>query len=215
VKVQLDKSLDSECLDREGLNFLELVTEAKTFLTLQLSFCEQYCVLQMKEGRAFGLLNKRAFRSLTTLSCFRELNYTALIGRDDWRERSFAADEDSKLRCICVDVNVSGPRRVLDTIAKELSRAGLFLQLPQQGTTTLPYENPQYLHLPGVVQVEELSVVSSFQASSVGTPVPRCEQALTSDGRLPDFDMIFEELPQHEYLKEAVADFRVKAILLR
>jgi len=215
VKVQLDESLNSECLDSEGLDFLELVTETRTFLTLQLSFLEEYCLLQTKGGRVFGLLNKKAFRSLTRLSCFQGLTYTALVGCDDWKERIFAADKDSKLKCMCLDVNVSGRRSELDTLAKELSRAGLFLQSPQQGTTTLPYENPQYLHIPGVVEVEQLPVYSGFQAFSAGTPVPGHEQALTLNERFPDFDMIFEELPRHDYLKEAVADFRIKTALLR
>ncbi|KAH0563507.1 hypothetical protein GP486_001928 [Trichoglossum hirsutum] len=214
VKVQLDEGLDAEYLDMEGLNFLELVTEIKTFLTLQVSFYEQYCVLQTKEGRTFGVLNKRTFRSLTTLSCFKELNYTALVGCDDWKERSFVTNKDSKLRCMYLDINVSGPRYVLDTVAKELSRVGLFLQPPPQGTTVLPYENPQYLHLPGVVQVEEISLFSGSQAPSVEAPVPGRQQAMTSNERLLDFDMIIEELPRHEYLKEAVTDFRVKTILL-
>ena len=215
MKVQLDESLDIECLDSEGLNFLKLVTETKTFLTLQLSFHEQYCILQMKEGCAFGTLNKRAFRSLTTLSCFQELNYTALISCDDWKGKSFAFGKDSKLRCMCLDINVFGPQRLQDMVAKGLSRVGFFLQPPHQGTTDLPYENPQYLHLPGVVQVEELSSSSSFQASSVEAPVPGRQRALASNERLLDFDMIIEELPRHEYLTEAVADFRVKTILLR
>jgi SWI/SNF-related matrix-associated actin-dependent regulator of chromatin subfamily A3 len=216
VKVQLDQGLDSECLDREGLNFSEIVTETQAFLTLHFLFSEEHCVLQTKEERSFGVLNNRAFQSLTKLPCFQELEFIALIEVSEWKERSFSAGKDSKIRCISLDVNISGPRWVLDTTARELSRARLFLQPPHQGTTNLPYENPQYLHLPGVGQPEELPISSSSQNPSLcASGAPGYEQIVALNDGYPDFDKILEELPRHDYLKEVVVDIRVKTPLIR
>jgi hypothetical protein len=203
-------------LDREGLNFREIVTETQTFLTLQLLFSEENCVLQTKQKRTFGVLNNKVFRSLTKLSCFQALEYVALIGFNGWKERSFSTGKDSKISCISLDINISGPRSELDTIARELSRARLFLQSPHHSTTTLPYENPQYLHLLGVVQVQEFPVSSSSQEPNFPTSVISApEQVVVLNDEYPDFDKILEELPRHDYLKEAVVDIRVKTQLLR
>ena len=216
MKVQLDKSLDCQYLDREGLNFREIITETQTFLTLQLSFSEEYCLLQTKEERSFGLLNTKAFRSITSLSCFHELEFTALIGCDDWRKTCFPTNKNAKLMYISLDIVVSGPQSQLEVIAKGLSQVGLFLQPPQPGTTTLPYENPQYLYLPGFMQVEVPSSSSHHQAYGDGVSRDlRDEQALDLSDRYPDFDLILEELPRHDYLKEAVVDICIKTQLLR
>lgn len=216
MKVQLDQCLDGECLDRESLNFREIITEEQTFLTLQLLFNEEHCVLQTKQKRAFGVLNTKVFRSLTKLPCFQELEYIALVGFNEWKERSFPTGKDSKIRCISLDINIWGPRCELDATARELSRARLFLQPPHQGTTILPYENPQYLHLPGVVQVMELPVSSSSQTPNFSaSAVSGHEQVAALNDRYPDFDKILEELPRHDYLKEVIVDIRVKTQLLR
>ena len=116
--------------------------------------------------------------------------------------------------CIGLDIVVSGPQCRLAVIAKGLSQVGLFLQPPQLGTTTLPYENPQYLYLPGFMQVEVPPSSSHHQAYSDGMSKHlRDEEALDLSDGYPDFDLILEELPRHDYLKEAVVDIRIKTKL--
>jgi hypothetical protein len=146
---------------------LEIDTETETFLAPQLAFKQEYCVLQLQDGTYFAILNRMTFRSLTSLSCFGQLNYTALVSRSDWEKEESAASKGSIIRCVSLDINISGPECVQTAIASELSQAGLFLQPPPRGTTTLPYENPQFLHLPGVVEVQEPNVVLNPKISIV------------------------------------------------
>jgi hypothetical protein len=216
VKVQIDESLDIDALKMPAVASQDMDTEPLGFLPLQLYFKDEYCVLQTKEGCAFGILNKRVFRSLTRLTCFPDLEYTALIARNAWQERIFPGGKDSKQRCIGLDINISGPRCELDATARGLSRAQLFLQPPHYGTSNLPYQNPQYLDLPGLVQVLELPVFSNSQTPNAGAHADSGDnKALVENDGYPDFDKILEELPRHDYLKEAVVDIRVMTKLLR
>lgn len=215
MKVQLDKGIDSEGFDKEGLKFFELVTIGGSFMTLQLSFQEEYCMLQTKEGRGFALLSKKTFRSLIALTCFEQLNLTALVGYDEWKEWKASASKESKSRRICVDIHVTGPKCVSGAVANEMARGGLFLQPPRPGTTALAYENPQYLFLPGVAQVGEPSNFSSVHIPNDKAPVSGQKQEQILSDQYPDFDTIFDELPRHEYLEEAKTDFRLKTVLFR
>lgn len=173
-------------------------------------------MVQTKEDCPFGMLNNKVFRCLTKLASFRDLEYTALMAWSNWQERILPAGKNPNRRCIGLDINISGPRCELDDIARGLSQAELFLQLPHHGTSNLPYENPQYLQLPGLVQVVELPAFPSLQMPNVGTHVgPADNQSLPWNDGYPDFDKLLEELPRHEYLKESVVDIRVTTPLLK
>jgi SWI/SNF-related matrix-associated actin-dependent regulator of chromatin subfamily A3 len=216
VKVQMDESFDIDALKMPAVASQDMDAEPPGFLPLQLLFKDEYCVLQTKEGCAFGILNKRVFRSLARLTCFPDLEYTDLIAWNAWQERIFPGGKDSKRRCIGLDINISGPRCELDATARGLSRAQLFLQPPHYGTSNLPYQNPQYLDLPGLVQVLELPIFSNSQTPSAGAHTDSGDnKALVENDGYPDFDKILEELPRHDYLKEAVVDIRVTTKLLR
>jgi hypothetical protein len=66
------------------------------------------------------------------------------------------------------------------------------------------------------VQVLELPVFSNSQTPSAGAHTNSGDnKALVQNDGYPDFDKILEELPQHDYLKEAVVDIRVMTKLLR
>jgi hypothetical protein len=212
VKVQIGGGLGLECLDSSQSN----VTETSAFIYLRPSFGKDHCVVRTNEGSTFGVLNNRTFRRLAKLPCFQDLEYTVLIASNNWKGRIFQAGKDSKRRCISLDINISGPRCELDIIARELSSAGLFLQPPHHGTTILPYENPQYLHLPGLIQVVELPVVSSSHNPSSGARgTLEDELPLAPNAEYPDFDKFLDELPRYNYLKEAIVDIRVMTHLLR
>jgi SWI/SNF-related matrix-associated actin-dependent regulator of chromatin subfamily A3 len=214
VKVQLDKSLNIESLDKD-LNFLELRTETQTYLTLDLFFQDQFCMLQTKEGRDVAVLNSQTFRSLKALSYFNELKYVALLGHADWKQRSIRVSKNSKPNHMSLAINISGPILVLDDVAKELYRVGLFLQPPQTGTNNLPYDNPQYLRLPEAAQLEESALFSNIQGCEDWPPGPGHKHESTVIERFADIESIIDEIPQHDYLIETATDFRIKTNLLR
>jgi hypothetical protein len=172
-------------------------------------------MLQLNDGGSFGVLNKMTFASLTSLSCFEQLSYTALIHRSSWGKERGESSNESKSRCVSLDINISGPECVQSAIASELSRNRLFLQPPQRGTTALPYENPQFLHLPEVLHAQERNIVLNGQESNTGPPGLISKASAALDDQFPDIDVIFAKLPQHEYSKQSVVDPRIKTTLLR
>lgn len=215
VNVQLDEALDIECVNYGSLNCLELITENKKFMTFQLSFEEQYCLLRMKEGQPFAVLNNKTFRSLKKLTCFEELSYTALFECNNEMGKCTRESNNTKLPRLCLNVNIFGPRDIGDTVARDQSGAGMFLQAPEKRSTMLPYEKPQFLLLPGILQREEPKLATRAQALNGKEHLSGHKKVLTSDENLSDFDAVFEKLPPHDYLKSVFSDFRIKTSLLR
>jgi hypothetical protein len=63
-----------------------------------------------------------------------------------------------------------------------------------------------------------IELPASFNSQSISTVnhgVPDDKQVLAWNTAYPDFDKLLEELPRHDYLKEAVVDVRVVTTLLR
>jgi hypothetical protein len=63
--------------------------------------------------------------------------------------------------------------------------------------------------------VELPASFNSQNISTVNHGVPDDKQLLAWNTAYPDFDKLLEELPRHDYLKEAVVDLRVVTPLLR
>jgi hypothetical protein len=215
VKVQVDDESDIEGVKGQELGSHKLDTPSQDFLALKLLFKEDYCVVQTKAGSTFGVLNNKVSRCLSRLVSVGELEYTALMSWNTWQERILPADKNTKKACIGLDINISGPRFKQDDIARGLSQAGLFLQPPHYGTSGLPYENPQYLQIPGMIQVVELPASLGSGIPNAGKHArPADNQMLLWNDGYPDFDKLLDELPQHDYLKDSAVDIRVMTPLL-
>ena len=142
---QIDDGFDLECFHSSHKN----APEPTKFIPLQLLLGENHCILRTSEGIKFGILNNRSLRCLTELQGFQDLGCTPLIASNKWKNRIFQVGKDSKRKCISLDINISGPRCQLDAMARQLSQAGLFLQPPHHGTTSLPYREPTIPSSPG------------------------------------------------------------------
>lgn len=216
MKVQIEEGLDIEGLRSPEPGNYNIDTRAQKFLILKLRFKEDHCVIQTKDDCTFGLLNNKVFRCLSNLASFQDLEYAALMEWSIWQERTLPAGKNSKRMCIDLDINISGPWSKLDDTARGLSQAELFLQPPCHGSSDLPYENPQYLQIPGMVQTVEASAFGGSQVTLAENDIGLGEnQALLWVDGYPDFDELLDDLPQHEYLNEAAIDIRVTTSLLK
>ena len=107
---------------------------------------------------------------------------------------------------------IFGPRSVADTLARDLSRFHLFLQHPYQLPPNVVYDNPQYLSIVG----------SSFANGAILPPIAAEPPQQVTDrpdelGQTGEMDItaVMDNLPKHNYLKEAHVDGRVASPLLR
>ena len=116
-----------------------------------------------------------------------------------------------KLACT-IAILIFGPRSVAETLAKDLSRYHLFLQHPDPRPSHVVYENPQYLSMVG----------SSFLNGALLPPI-LTEAFQGETDRPEEFDQdeevdlvaVMDNLPEHDYLREADVDGRIRATLKR
>lgn len=97
------------------------------------------------------------------------VSYTALVNAETLKSALVAAGDAHRqqkrgaagIHPCSLDLLVSCPRPSADLVARILAKYMLFLQHPHPYSTTLPYENPQYLDIPG----------ASFSAGSILPPL--------------------------------------------
>ncbi|KFA52196.1 hypothetical protein S40293_00600 [Stachybotrys chartarum IBT 40293] len=187
----------------------------KTFVSLSLEHQNDRCDI-LSRGTSVAVLNERthaALKSLTTR--YPGLRLVGLMLATELSQKIRMAaivpnPNPSKLSTT-MSIIVFGHRLIADSVVKELSRHRLFLQHPNPMPNEVAYENPQYL----------ASVASPFSNGSILPPIPAqlFQEGSEAPDELPgdsleDVASVMDNLPQHDYLREAVVDGRVTTTLL-
>ena len=190
-------------------------TDGREFLILPLSFEDSRCVLRSHTNSEIATLNTKTFDHLQSIQRSQELELEGVLPVKDIQSLTHQAGVISRGLVTTVGLNVYGIPQVSDEVAKELSRNGLFLQDPDyvpEGTT---YENPQCLKLPAhAMPWQRQDVVLSDKGASKTLLVHDSDSAGMQEDISLDFDVLLDQLTQHNYLAQAAVDGRIITPLL-
>jgi SWI/SNF-related matrix-associated actin-dependent regulator of chromatin subfamily A3 len=201
--------------DKQSITFDETRRDTDVFASLELVIEEDRCDILVK-GISIATMNSKTHLALKNLSSAEMLKCTGMVPRSELHQKLAAAVKSpgvSSLKLACtMGILIFGPRSVAETLAKDLSRYHLFLQHPYLMPTHVVYENPQYLGVVG----------SSFLNGALLPPIP-AEAFQRDTDRSDEVDQdeevdlaaVIDNLPKHDYLREADVDGRIRATLLR
>lgn len=144
--------------------------------------------------------------------------FTALVNEQELRGKMYEASLTSRYSkpasVVCdMELLVFGPKNIGADVAESLARFKVFLQNPRPDTTTLPYENPQFLRLPGVdsavdINAETLAIESTEVLGNVES-LPNLGEGYINA------QTIVDQLPAPEGLRAANIDKRIHTKLRR
>jgi SWI/SNF-related matrix-associated actin-dependent regulator of chromatin subfamily A3 len=204
---------------KEPKNLEEIEGDEDIFVYLKLVFGQDRCDIQLK-GINVATMNTTTHHALMSLSSKEKIRYEALVPQPEFKQKSSAAVQslgvDAPQMTCSMNIQLFGVRSTADTVAKELSKHRLFLQHPHPMPFTVTYENPQYFSMVG----------SSFTNGAVLPPIsaevapeeiashpPYHSEELDHDS--DELVAVINDLPSHDYLREAAVDKRIKTSLLR
>ncbi len=167
-------------------------------------------------GNVAGVMSKKHARALSNV-LEDSVRYEGVVLEEHLGEKMQELEINPGPVQANMDVIIYGDPQLADSIARKLSSLGLYLQRPHQTSSSIPYENPQFLELPDVVIPDvEMNVTSSAcitpGSSQIDSDTPFWAELEHS---FADFNLIFNEIPQHDYLTATGADFRVRTPLLQ
>jgi SWI/SNF-related matrix-associated actin-dependent regulator of chromatin subfamily A3 len=212
IKIITNQSKDSKTFEKIG-------RDEDIFAYLDLIFGQDRCDVQF-QGINIATMQTKTQHALQHLMSYSKerVRYKALVPQTELKEKLDAAiqplgADKSKLPW-SMNIQIFGVRSIADTVAKELSKYRLFLQHPCPVPFNAVYENPQYLSMAG----------SSFNNGAVLPPisVEATQSEIESDAVSEELDHVLDELkavmnnlPRHDYLREADVDKRINTDLLR
>lgn len=175
----------------------------------QISLCSNRMSVVSKAGEEVAILNIKVSQSLQQLSESSQVRFEAIIPIQENKSQETSSSRKESLQNEKIGINVYGQRETSERVASDLGHAGLFLQDPYWRPVNVPYENPQYLELPGCLSQEEMSPqsLSSTEQENVTT------QDTLMDSFELDFDLLMNSLLSLEDLIQATADQRVRTPL--
>ncbi|KAI0376440.1 SNF2 family N-terminal domain-containing protein [Hypomontagnella monticulosa] len=185
----------------------------------ELRFSDGQCDVIDASGNTIALLSKKALLAFGKLPSKDQLSFNGNIRQVDQGHRIPMGNlrknsATNSNRIASIDFLVFGPRKIADSLAKELSRSHLFLQHPVPLPSSVPYENPHYLHIAGG-SFSNGSILPAINATDEygkgsGASFPK----EGDDRESTNIEQILDHLPQHTYLKEANIDPRILTTLL-
>lgn len=206
-----------------NIQFRHAGTAAANLAELRLDILEDSGEIRCDDGRTLAQISMKMHLLLRRLTVSFGATFLALVKEDELRERLLSASPNSrntkpaKVTC-CMELLVLGPRHKGDQIAEALAQGKLFLQHPVPFATELPYENPQYLKLPGTFLSTgfDLAPLSGDWAQVSEKDEEFSEHSLKGSRHRPvDLQKVLDELPALEGLRAAETDGRIMTKLLR
>jgi SWI/SNF-related matrix-associated actin-dependent regulator of chromatin subfamily A3 len=199
----------------QALAFDQIGSHSDAFASVELILGDERCDI-LSRGDPIATMNTKTHVALKSLSYNGRLKYTGKILRSDFNQSITAAarspSANARKPTSTMSILVCGPRSIAEDLANDLSRYRLFLQHPYPRPADIIYDNPQYFDKVG----------SSFSNGAVLAPIgddvfqqdeDRPNDTNQDDG--VDVAVIMDNLPGHEYLKEASVDPRINAKLLK
>lgn len=205
------------------LQFRHIGRAADNLAELTLDILEYSGEIRCDHGVTLAQISKKMHLILRRIPASSGTTFHALVNEEELRGKLSSAapsSRDSKpvnVMC-CMELLVSGPRRNGHQIAEALAQGKLFLQNPIPYTTVLPYEDPQYLKLPGTFLSTgfELAPLSGEWAQAEEEEDGALDDAVRgSRHKHVDLQRVLDELPAMEGLRAAETDVRVTTELLR
>lgn len=200
---------------RQSISFDEVSGDNGIFAGLNLVITEDRCDI-LARGVSIATMNERTHLVLNSLPSNKVLKCSGLISKAKLDQKLAIATVtpspgSPKLTCT-MDILVFGPRTVGDALARHLSRYRLFLQHPYPMPTNVNYENPQYLAIVG----------SSFSNGTILPPISadvfRGDSHSSNnpeEDESVDIYSVLDNLPMHDYLREANIGKGIESTLLR
>jgi hypothetical protein len=214
IKIITNRNRDSKPLEGIG-------KDEASFFCLDLVFGQDRCDVQFHGIYIATMQTKIQHAPQQLLTCSKgTIRYEVLLPREAFKERLGVGIQppgvDKSQLPWTINVHVLGLRSEADTVARQLSKYRLFLQRPIPMYFSVAYENPQYLSIVGS------SFTSGDLLHSFSAEVTKATTKLDSntvsgelDHDLDEVRAVINNLPRHDYLREANIDNRINTNLLR
>jgi TPP-dependent 2-oxoacid decarboxylase len=146
---------------------------------------------------------------LKKLVAFRGVQIEGVVQWSDLEKARTQWKQYGKSATLLMDVNVYGPvtSHITKSVARILSDAMLFLQVPNIVTRPLPYENPQYLKLPNVSHIQ---IEATHEVSTGHSP-----QDYNKDVSRSELEVILDHIQQPNFLREVLTSIRIRTPLMK
>lgn len=192
---------------------------------VRLLFSHERCEVIETSGNVVATLNTKTYLALRTLTSINEIYFKGYIRPENKNGLTSSAVQSDKSTITpmrkaqntksSIDLLVFGPQLAAEVLAKEMARYRLFLQHPFPIPSDVPYENPQYFNISGV-SLSNGSLLPAIQGLEDVRNESNASPSQEDNGQAAtNLAHVLDHLPQHDYLKEASIDSRIKTPLLR
>lgn len=170
-------------------------------IALKTTFVAEYCWVGLPNAINFGCFSARVSQALRRVTSLPTVEIEAVVPDDSLEKARVQWKQSGKSAKFVVNTNVYGAPVSAMLVGKILATLKLFLQAPSLGTRSLRYENPQYLKLPGVSQVQI--------GDRLDVNTPRPEKVIDEEVSRSEIDTILDHIPQSEFLREDFMSDRI------
>jgi hypothetical protein len=179
-------------------------TTAGEFTSLHHIFIGESCWLKLRNGETFGCFSSRVSRSLKRLVAFPCIEMDILVQTSSLDTARSKWKRSGKPTEVLVNVNIYGHDHAARDVGDCLANLRLFLQIPLYDERSSPYENPQYLKLPGVehINLDSPAPITPDQAHQESREVSRSE-----------IETLLDHIPQPNFLREVFTNPRTITLL--
>lgn len=189
------------------------------FAYLDLLFGQDRCDVQFQGVNIATMQTKTQHALQHLIHCSKgRVCYKALVPRADFKERLDATIQplgiDKFKLPWSMNIQIFGVRSIAATVAKELSKYRLFLQHPFPVQLNAAYENPQYLSMAGS-SFTNGAILAPISVEVTQTEIESNDISEDPDQVLDELRTVIDNLPRHDYLREADIDKQVNTDLLR
>lgn len=164
-------------------------------------------------GNTFAILNKKTCNDLQAVLNGRQVNLHAYVQSKEWSNTLQLWQHNRTSTILTVEINIYGAREVADEVGKVLSTLGTFLQQPRYGLDGVAYYNPHYFPVPGYADAYSLDTPIVNIKDTTSAPMQHARRDQPSDSSV-EITSILDSLSHHDFLKERVADVRIRQPLL-
>jgi hypothetical protein len=163
-------------------------------------------------GNKFAVLNKKTCSAFQEALSGRQVHLRAYVQSKEWLNAHKLWQKNKNSTILTVEINVYGAQEVADEVGNVLSSSGTFLQQPRYGLDGIAYYNPHYFRLPGFSDAASLYTPITTIQDTTPAPIQNAERD-RSDASV-EVASILDSLSHHDFLKERVADVRIRRPLL-
>ena len=175
-------------------------------IILEHKFKGDICWLGLRNGAAFGCLGSKLSRNLKRLTAFACVSLDCTVAssnldavRSKWKTLGSPTE-------LLVSFNVYGHDHSAQIAGDTLASMRLFLQVPLYDARSLAYDNPQYLKLLGVsdLNLDVPAPLNLAQACDIPAEVSRLE-----------IDALLDHIPQPSILRNVFTNCHTITVLKR